>query len=150
MRQQSFYRGACAIIERDDGKLLMNHRDNNAWVSPNCDAFFGGGVEAGESPGFALRRELIEELGFHPHCLRLMRFAWHWKGKKPKREKLVLDYTFLVRWRPRNILLGEGERADWFTVEELLAQSNLPPHERGDLELLQRLRKEHDRTPLAA
>lgn len=138
MRQQmSFYRGACAIIERGDGKVLLNLRDRFAWVYPDCWAFFGGGVESGESPYAGLCRELLEEINFVPTGHKLFNVAWHRKSKRR-----VLDYTFRVSWRSRHLRLGEGRKADWFSLEEALALASLPPHERHDLTLLQKIRQE--------
>jgi 8-oxo-dGTP pyrophosphatase MutT (NUDIX family) len=145
MRRTWIYRGACVIIERDDGKVLLQLRDKNAWIYPNCWAFVGGGVEKGESPYQAMRREHLEELGHPLHGHRLFSVAWH--RKKGRR---VLDHTFIVRWRPRNICLREGCRTDWFSLKEALAMNDLPEHERYDLTKLRAQRQILGRIPLAA
>jgi 8-oxo-dGTP pyrophosphatase MutT (NUDIX family) len=54
-----------AIILLEDGRYLLQLRDNieSIWY-PNHWGCFGGGVEPGEDPARALRRELREELSF--------------------------------------------------------------------------------------
>jgi 8-oxo-dGTP pyrophosphatase MutT (NUDIX family) len=46
------------------GWLLMQERDEHAPAEPNKWCLVGGGVEAGEEPDAAVRRELAEETGF--------------------------------------------------------------------------------------
>ncbi|MDR3570840.1 MAG: NUDIX domain-containing protein [Candidatus Pacebacteria bacterium] len=143
--QTSILRGSAAIIERDDGKVLMHLRNRSAWIYPNCWAFFGGGAQPGESASAALRRELLEELGYFSFDHRLFSVAWHRKGKKR-----ILDYTFLVSWHQRNVRLDEGKGKEWFSLEEALSLPTLPPHERGDLTRLQTLRSRHSVVLIAA
>ena len=46
------------------GHILLQHRTNDATRLPNFWAFFGGGIEEGESPKEALEREMREELSY--------------------------------------------------------------------------------------
>src|SRR5689334_11446104 len=51
------------LILYQDGRVLMQHRDDNpAIMLPGMWAFFGGRAEAGETPEQAARREMLEEL----------------------------------------------------------------------------------------
>jgi 8-oxo-dGTP pyrophosphatase MutT (NUDIX family) len=126
-------RGVSAVIRRADGRILLNLRSKSAWVYPAHWAFFGGGVEEGESWLAALRRELHEELEFVPHSeMQLLEFAFHKKGGF-----WILDYTYHVSWEPsQRLTLHEGDAIEWFLVETALELPNLPPHERGVLERL--------------
>ncbi|MBU6354307.1 MAG: NUDIX hydrolase [Cyanobacteria bacterium REEB498] len=55
---------ALAILERD-GRWLMQLRDDvPGIVGPGCWGLFGGHLEPGETPEQALRRELLEEIGW--------------------------------------------------------------------------------------
>jgi 8-oxo-dGTP diphosphatase len=61
---------ALAMLRRD-GRWLMQLRDDVAGiVAPGCWGLFGGHLDAGESPEQAVRRELLEEIGWQPDALR--------------------------------------------------------------------------------
>jgi 8-oxo-dGTP pyrophosphatase MutT (NUDIX family) len=61
-----------AIICREDGWFVLQHRDNIAGIwYPDHWGFFGGAVNEGESPLEALRREIKEEIGFDVRDERL-------------------------------------------------------------------------------
>ena len=56
------------------GKFLLQLRDNNPAITyPNNWVFFGGGVNHGEKHEDALKRELIEELGWMPQKFYYLR-----------------------------------------------------------------------------
>ncbi|GET38239.1 NUDIX hydrolase [Microseira wollei NIES-4236] len=57
---------AIAILYRD-GKFLMQLRDDIPGIAyPGHWAFFGGHIEPDEAPEDALKRELLEEIGYVP------------------------------------------------------------------------------------
>lgn len=57
-------RAVCGVIlYSDDGRVLLQQRDDRHDIPyPAYWTFFGGAVEAGETPDEAIRRELLEEL----------------------------------------------------------------------------------------
>jgi mutator protein MutT len=59
------------ILYKADGKILLQHRSKDAPTLPDHWSFFGGGVEEGESPEQAVRREAVEELGYQLASPRL-------------------------------------------------------------------------------
>ena len=50
-----------ALRDKDSG-VLLQHRDDGAPILPNYWAFFGGGIEEGESPVDAARRKAMVEI----------------------------------------------------------------------------------------
>lgn len=55
---------AAGILFVHDGRVLLLKRSETAQDAPGTWAFPGGGIEAGETPEAAARRELQEECGY--------------------------------------------------------------------------------------
>ncbi len=56
-------RVALFILRDKEDKVLLQHRYETAKLLPDYWAFFGGGIEEGETPEQAVAREAKEELG---------------------------------------------------------------------------------------
>jgi len=57
---------AIAILHQNNRVLLQLRDDDPAIVYPGQWGFFGGHLEPGEDPDAAVRRELLEEIGYVP------------------------------------------------------------------------------------
>ena len=55
---------AVILLRNAEGKVLLQHRTNEAPTFPNHWALFGGHIESGETPEQAVVRECMEELGY--------------------------------------------------------------------------------------
>ena len=53
----SFYRVSVRGLMKENNKFLLGHHKNGTWET------FGGGLDFGENPQEALRREILEETG---------------------------------------------------------------------------------------
>lgn len=108
---------AVAIIQdSESGRVLLQHRDDNAKNSPNKWGLFGGSIEEGESPELALKRELEEEIGvsIDPSTAQLL--------TEYEAEPNFYRYVFLVRSIPESakITLGEGQGYEWILTDKIL------------------------------
>lgn len=100
---------ACALIDRD-GRILIAQRPEGKSMAGLWE-FPGGKVQEGETPEFALMRELEEELGIEtrPTCYTPLAFASHsyadfhlmmplfacraWNGNPEPREHTALEWV---------------------------------------------------------
>ena len=122
---------AAALIVTPDARYLMQHRDDKPGIFfPGWWGCFGGGLEPGESPADAVRRELAEELGWRPE--RVEHFAtlgldWSFAGHGvlPRHFFAVgIDAATVARMR-----LGEGQSMALIPGAELLAMARVVPYD---------------------
>ncbi len=112
-----------ALIYREDGKILLQQRDENVpgLPYPGHWTFFGGLVESGESFVEALKRELLEELTVLPGQIGEEIFYWEWKSDWTSTGNHYFPVPFTAK--ENELKLQEGKDLGWFTFNELI---NLP------------------------
>ncbi|NTU98514.1 NUDIX domain-containing protein [Candidatus Falkowbacteria bacterium] len=119
------------LLYDKEGKILLQHRSADAKRSPNCWAFFGGGIEAGETPEQAVRRESLEELSYvldNPRLVLEQRFSWG--GFESCKYVFTEEYDV-----SKELILGEGQGMDWNNYAEL-EKLGLSDHDMEALELI--------------
>jgi 8-oxo-dGTP diphosphatase len=106
---------AIIILYDKDKKILLQHRTEDAKNLPGYWAFFGGGIEAGETPEKAVRRETLEELNYtlqNPRLILKQDFLW----KNETNEK----HIFMEEYDPsKKLTLCEGQNLGWFHLSEI-------------------------------
>lgn len=115
---------AASAILIFQGKLLLMLRDNIPTIhSPNRWNAPGGGIEEGETPDDAIKRELCEEVSVIPDNLQPAEMTTHDDGS------IVYRYfAILSEQEYKKVKLGdEGQRLEWFTYDEALLL-NLSSH----------------------
>ena len=109
--------GAKVVILSPD-KILLFHRDNIVTIPcPDCWQLVGGGIEEGETPEEALRREVKEEV-----CFDLTTYKFVTETIGMFEENVWVYVAFVDKSEERKFKLGEGEGQEigWFTVDEAL------------------------------
>ncbi|MBW3003508.1 NUDIX domain-containing protein [Candidatus Woesearchaeota archaeon] len=96
-------------------RILLQHRTEDAPISPGTWGFFGGAIEDGESAEDAARRESYEELKYKMKNPELIERFY---VKRPKYEGW--RHIFLEKFDPgQKIELHEGQGMKWITVDEV-------------------------------
>lgn len=116
---------AYAIIVDDEGRVLLAHWNEGrraAWTLP------GGGLEPGEDPADAARREVEEETGFHVELGELLGIH---SRVIPARQRITAGadaplHTLRILYRARitggrlrNEVGGSTDRAAWFAIADI-------------------------------
>ena len=101
------------ILYNSTGHILLQHRTNDAFRLPNFWAFFGGGIEQGESPTEALEREILEELSYQ---VQSPYFLLEQKIRDEEDENT--KYVFVEQYQDQPLQLGEGQAMGWFSPDE--------------------------------
>lgn len=103
---------AIAILHQE-GRFLMQLRDDNPKILyPAHWAFFGGHLDPGETPDFAMKRELLEEIGYEPPTIS--KFGVY-ADEKVVRHVYQAPLTVPVA----DLILGEGWDLDLLSPEDI-------------------------------
>jgi 8-oxo-dGTP pyrophosphatase MutT (NUDIX family) len=102
--------GVGAILLHE-GRFLLQLRDDKPHVShPNMWGLVGGGIEEGEEPWEAIRRECLEEIGIIPNGLV---YIGHTSDSKYR------FYAHLNKEETESLILGEGQEIRFFAPDEI-------------------------------
>lgn len=109
-------------------KFLFLLRDNKPGIShPNKWSLFGGGIEDGETPIQGLNREIKEEANILIYKTRLLlseEFALNIGNVSYK----IIGHIFYTYTDAelKDIKLFEGQKVDYFTLDEIRCNQNVP------------------------
>ncbi len=116
---------AYAIVTDDDGRVLLAHwaeGRRSSWTLP------GGGLEPGEDPEDAARREVLEETGYHVELDGILGVDSHVvpaenrvrRGHDQPLHALRIVYrAHVVGGSLQNEQDGSTDEAGWFTLSEV-------------------------------
>jgi 8-oxo-dGTP pyrophosphatase MutT (NUDIX family) len=101
------------ILYTSSGHILLQHRTDDAIRLPGYWAFFGGGIEKGENPTEALKREIREELFYQ---VQNPKFLLAQKVRDGENDNT--KYVFVEQYQDQPLQLGEGQAMGWFSPDE--------------------------------
>lgn len=117
---------AFAYLRLPDGKSAFQRRTDDAPVSPGLLSFFGGHIEAGETPHDAIVREINEETSLdlkHGDFKKLLTVKFDPRGASKEKE-----YTlFVADTNSENFEVYEGEGREVYSIDELLQRDDVAP-----------------------
>lgn len=120
--------GAGIVVVRDDGAVLMQHRDNKPGIfGPDHWGYPAGSVDEDEDFKEAAIRELKEETGYEPNKLFELTDEVYTRsdGQQVNRH---------IYWTPydnhQEIQCNEGQEMRFVKVEEFIGKKFLPGQER--------------------
>src|SRR5688572_20339445 len=97
------------------GHILLQHRTDDGLRFPGYWAFFGGGIEQGENPTEALKREIQEELSYQ---VQNPKFLLAQKVRAEENDCDNTKYVFVEEYQGQSLQLGEGQAMGWFLPDE--------------------------------
>ena len=117
------------VKNRKTGKFLFVLRDNKPNILyPNMWGTLGGGIDKGESPAEALRREMEEESNVKTRRVKRLgseKVVHIMRGEKYPRK--IHYFIAETDSSPDKIKLHEGQKAVFFTLEKILKKKNISP-----------------------
>jgi 8-oxo-dGTP diphosphatase len=103
---------AVILLFNDKKEVLLQHRAGDAERLPGYWAFFGGGIDANETPLEAVKRETLEELGYqlnNPKKIMTQQF----EGS----DHSGVKHVYIEKYDPSQKLnLSEGQDMKWVAL----------------------------------
>ncbi len=110
------------IFYTDDGRILLQDREGIAKFGEEYD-FFGGGIDTGENPLDAIKRELKEEMDYEPLDLKFFKMF----DFKIDAYNSRTEYVFIAKAPDFDkVTVLEGKAAKLFTIQEALKLKLFP------------------------
>ncbi len=121
------------VLFDQEGRFLLQHRDETAPTYGGYWGFFGGGVEEGETPEKAIQREAFEELRYFPANLS-PKLVITYHDEKLDRHGTKFYFSEICLCKDP-LELHEGQGMGWFFISEL-ANLKITPSNQSILEKL--------------
>ena len=121
-------KSAGTVLIREDGAILMQHRDNKTnIVFPGYWCLPGGKVEMGEEPETAARRELKEETDYRADSLNLLEEETY---SLPGGQKITRYIFWTTYDGQQKIECFEGQKMEFLKLDEMKIRNIYPGHEK--------------------
>lgn len=104
------------VVRDRRGRVVMQHRTEDAPTSPGLWAVPGGGVDPGESAVSAAHRELLEETGLR--CDLTFNRVYERPSSSGKHQLRIHVFTGTTDARDEDVVCGEGQAMVFLTPEE--------------------------------
>ena len=115
--------GSKAVVYQQNAYLLQLRDRVPTITYPARWSFFGGEIEADESPWQALQRELEEELEWRPDCGR---FLYEWID--PEHPCRIHFFAVPFSGDCSTLVLHEGQDLGWFTFDQMVDNPRMVDH----------------------
>lgn len=128
-------RDVSVLILHDGDKILLQKRSATAKRFPGKWGLFGGGLEQGELPETAIKREILEELSLELNNVNLI--DKHDYVLKEGGESGTI-FVFISKYLDEPISLLEGDDMRWVNIHECLNYDLSPDYRKIIKEIGQR------------
>jgi 8-oxo-dGTP diphosphatase len=111
------YDAASILLFDNSGRVLLQHRTDDAPAFPGFWSFFGGQIETGETPEEAVKRETFEELKY---TLKDPKFIHKFRYSDNSSGRVGTIYLFAEQYDSKQkLVLCEGQEMKFFSITDL-------------------------------